>query len=388
MIYFLIILYLLFSIIRFDIIPDSKNRLGRNKRVMLIVAYCFFVCIPSLSFRMGSDTMGYESWYLHDLNPLYKFSFDDDNWEPLFCLVMSLFKTMKLNWLVVHFIIIGFINYCIFSFAKRYVRPIFTFLLIYFLLYFYEYNFETLRQSLAMGIVLLAIPLLEEKKYLIYFILTIVAIGFHHAAFTALIIPFVQRVHITNIFSVLFIAGMLIVGNYIFTNFYDVIRIISFNSDYYMSYDGKESVTTVNNVFGILYHVIGQILPVYVAVKILKVKSAMPNKHFEGILFLFMAFVMLSSYLRIVDRFAQFLGVIQVVVYAKALMITNKNPKNTVFISILKTYIILAFGLNLYIYNASKNEFDFPNYRRYYPYTSIFEKQKDSDRENKLLYKK
>lgn len=386
MIYLLVIIFLLFLILRFDISTNKIDMRAHNK--LLFVVFCLFVMIPSLSYRIGSDTIAYETWYSYELNPINRFSFNDSTWEPLFCLTMSILKTLNISWFWAHFIIIAFINYSIISFGKRYVRPIFTFLLFYFLLYFYEYNFEPLRQSIAMGIMLISVPLLEKKKYGRFYIYIILAIGFHHAAFTALFFPFLHRIKISSWLSIVVLMSMVVVGNYVNTNFYDVIRVITFENDYYMGYEGREAVTAIHSIFGILYRILTMILPVFFALKIHALRSHSLHKHFEGIMYLYMSFVMLASFLHIVDRFVLFFGAIQIAIYAGALFITNTKGKSSLYVSLMKVYILLSFVVSVYKYNFATNEFDFPNYRRYYPYTSVFDKQKDIERENKQLFRR
>lgn len=389
MIYICLILLLLLYIFLFDVKGRSIDKSKRKWRVAYYISYLFVCGIPILSYEIGGDIQRYMAWYTENVKPLDAFSFDDFRYEPLFCLIISFFKTIGLSWFVVYAIIILFINYSIFSFGKKYITHFFTFILLYFLLHFYEINFEPIRQSVAMGLFLLAIPFLEEGKIRKYCLLIVIAIGFHISAVFTLLLPLLKWAK----FNIITYVGLLILlmsGNYINIHFEDAVKLTGLigGEDYYELYLKSDLVNNQLNVNGIIGLIVVKLAPVVLALKMLRYNRSLPFTHFEGAALLLSIFMVFRAAIPLLDRFVLFWGIIQVAALAEALYVRNIPRRAKAVNQMFRAYIILSFMLNTYMYYNASNQFDFKNYRRLYPYNNIFDKHVDSERRLKYLYKK
>lgn len=389
MIYICLILLLLLYIFLFDVNGRGVDKSKRKWRVAYYISYLFLCGIPIFSYEIGGDIQRYMAWYIKEVKPLDGFSFDDFRYEPLFCLIISFFKTIRLSWFIVYAIIILFINYSIFSFGSRYITHFFTFILLYFLLHFYEMNFEPIRQSIAMGIFLLSIPFLEEGNIRKYLLLIIVAIGFHISAVFALLLPFFKWAKF-NIITYVGLLILLMIGNYINIHFEEAIKLTGLigGEDYYELYLKSDLVNNQLNVNGIIGLVVVKLAPVILALKMLRYNLTLPFTHFEGAVLLLAIFMVFRAAIPLLDRFVLFWGIIQVAALAEAIYVRNVPRRAKAVNQMFRVYIILSFVLNTYMYYNAPNENDFKNYRRLYPYNSIFDKHIDSERRTKQLYKR
>lgn len=389
MIYAAIIGLLLLLIFRFDIHGKANVKTDKAWKVWYYVTLTIMIALPALSYEMGNDIQNYSEWYNFYVKPLDEFSFDDFRYEPLFCLVISLFKTFGLSWFFVYAFIVGFVNYSIFSFGKNYVNHFFTFLLLYFFLHFYEMNFEPIRQSIAMAIFLLAISYLEREEKFKYFACIIVAFGFHISSALALLLPIFKWVRF-NIVSYITILFLLIIGNYINTHFSDLVMMTSLigGEDYYANYLNKDIVNNQLNLNGIIALITLKVLPVILSVKMMKANKSLLFSYLEPSAFFLVAFMALRAAIPLLERFVLYWGVIQVAIIAEALYIT-KVPRRAIATNhLLRLYFILAFAFNTLIYYNASNLYGFKTYRRFYPYNSILNKQVDTERRDKQFDKR
>lgn len=387
MIYAIIIGLLLLLIVRFDIKGKANVKASKAWKVWYYIVLIIMIALPVLSYEMGSDIQRYAEQYEYNVKPIYIFTFEDFRYEPIFCIMESLFKTIGLKWFVVYAIIIGFVNSAIFIFGKRYVKNFFLFVLLYFLLHFYEMNFEPIRQSIAMGIFLLSIHHLEENKKVKYLVCILVAIGFHISSVFALILPFVKGVRF-NRWSYLAIFFVFVIGNIVNRHFSDVVMLTSLigSEEYYGQYLQSDFVNHQLNVNGIIKLVAVKILPVIVSVKMIRKKKSIFFPHLEAVAFMLVIFMALRAAVPLFDRFVLYWGIIQVAVIAEAMYITKIPRMDQATTIVLRMYIIMAFALNTITYYNGSNIYGFKNYRRFYPYNSIMEKNVDMERRNNQLF--
>lgn len=385
MIYIVVLFLLFFLILKYDI-KGSCSKETPDNNVWSLLLLVVLLSIPIFSYEMGSDIQNYKNWYNEEVKPLDSFSFNDFRYEPLFCLTISLFKTIGLSWFIVHGIIICFINIAVFFYGRKYVKPFYTFILLYFLLYFYEMNFEPIRQSIAMGIFLFSIPLMEKRRFKAYLIWIGIAFGFHISSFFALILLFSKRIKF-NVLSYFVLFIILIIGNIVNSNFSNMIVFASLvgGDDYYEMYHNSDLVNNQLNINGIIALLVLKVLPVIFSVKMIKAKCNIQSQHLETAAFMLVFFMVLRAAIPLFDRFVLYWGVIHVVVIAEGLYIYN-IPSKSLFVNYcLRIYFLISFFIATFMYYIAENEYGFKNYRRFYPYSSVFEKQIDYDRRNKQL---
>lgn len=153
--------------------------------VMLFLAF-------SKSLSVGTDTYNY---YLNFLNiKSYLFERTYSGTQKLwyyYNIVLKEFSNYDLFIFSCYFIII----FCFFySFYKKSSNPVFS-VLIFVLMYFYFSSFNIMRQYIALSIISVSYVFLTAKKYLIFLILIVLALGFHFSAIISLFAIVIMKIN-------------------------------------------------------------------------------------------------------------------------------------------------------------------------------------------------
>jgi len=189
MTYALIFLLLLFCVYFYEIKQHETSR-----KLLYFLTFTALILMVSLRYRVGGDSLFYENYFPFNpkLNDVVRFYLNDNylNYQPLWILMVSLSKTLIDHITFFHFLHSLIFNLALFIFLKRYTNKPFSVLLILFvsLLYFY-FSFEIQRQTMSIAVFLLSVRYLEEKKWVKYFLLSVVAYYFHMSAIILFVLP-------------------------------------------------------------------------------------------------------------------------------------------------------------------------------------------------------
>lgn len=194
MIYFFILILLLYCVYLYDI---QGRTAGKSMSAFFV--FLSLVLLSTLRFRVGGDALFYEDIFpeLPVLSDYIDFVNHSNflNYQPLWILLVSVSKTITSEIILFQLIHSLIFNISLFVFLKRYTLKPFTVLTVLFvsLLYFY-FSFEIQRETVAVSIFMLSIKYLEEKKWLFYFPLAIIAFLFHISAILLFVIPFMSYI--------------------------------------------------------------------------------------------------------------------------------------------------------------------------------------------------
>lgn len=137
---------------------------------------------------------------------------------PLFYLLVSGFKSFFNNEYAFLFVTSCFTQCCFLWFIKRYSTN-FTFsIFLYFTLGTFCFTLAAIKQVLAMSVLMLAIPFLERKQWLRYYLMVFIAMTIHTYALAFALLP-LFRWRPWSAFTFLFMGAVIVT----FMNFEDVI---------------------------------------------------------------------------------------------------------------------------------------------------------------------
>lgn len=193
MIYLLILVYTIYLVYNYDG-NKTKSAFETHFRFLLLIS----ILIGGLSYRLGIDTLRYEYMYnSFDINAQYEYKdlFLSCN-EPLWYLLNKFFRLIGADFWVFRLFTLGFVNITIFWFIRKYSPAVFFSILVYFIYSYFAYNFQVVRESLAVAFSLIGLDCyLSRKRGVILFLFWIfVALMCHHFAFIALVVPFATRI--------------------------------------------------------------------------------------------------------------------------------------------------------------------------------------------------
>ena len=210
---------------------DIRGKI-RAKNIAYILIFIIFVLLSTLRFRVGGDALFYEDFFPHmpDLSSVFHFLQNNNyiNYQPFWIMLVAICKSIFNNVIffqLVHSLIFDII---LFIFIRRYSSKPFTVITVMFvsLLYFY-YSFEIQRESIAVGVFLLNIKNLENKKWIPYYFWALFSFMFHISAVILFFLPLFNYIKFNQ--TLLFVSLLMSVLVYIFkTEILDLILSVLF----------------------------------------------------------------------------------------------------------------------------------------------------------------
>lgn len=400
MIYFTILILLLFLSYQYDYLGRT-----RYKEQWFILMGILLICIAGFRYRMGIDSIRYETKYsfvplLWDLT--YEDIFHNDlKSEPLFMLLYSIAKTISNEFWVMQ-ILQSFLVVSIFwRFIKKNTQYWFITIFLFTLVLFLNFTFEILRESCAVSMFLLGWEYYKNKKWLRYYICAICAMFFHSGAIFLLIIPIVDVLKIPKIIEkgpvtiAMLIVSVLIGGSLIQAHFADYFQLLSLLSDTSSNlidkvdlYSDSRLSGQVLNIKGIITSLISNMLYPIIALYVIQ-KKRLCHPAIRTMLFWALIISVLEIPVSLMYRFNNYFLPFVIIALSDSIFSDIKtNVKGRSFwkksyascLLILVPYIVIQ----LYSYRSPVGNTRYRMYEIYTPYSSIFDKTEPLER--KAIY--
>lgn len=381
MLYLFIILYLIALIYYFDY---RKN--NRYKKIHYSILLIILVLLSGLRYRMAPDSVAYMDNFKYLMVPMSELSlksFTESRYQPFWILINSFCKSIG-SYVLLQIICAMILNVCVFHFFKKTTTKFFTCILFYFLVDYFYFNMEIVRESLAIGVFLLAMIKYNENKIVSSYFLIFIAFLFHHFAAILFIVPFFLTKKISLKFKLLFLLGVIF---FLFT-FQSPLAFI----DSYLSKFSTVDVTFYDladfkmSVFGYLYMSL-KIIPVLVFILLYR-KRDIPNVFFRkdllfslSLLYVFIIIIRATT-IPFIERFSNYF------IFFVILLLTGAiyDVVERYIIKIFRFNTILVISILCFLFQISpyleiSPMFGVPLYKRYYPYYSVISEKTDPDRE-------
>ena len=189
MLYIIILFYILFLIWKYDV-----RRLTNDKWMHYGIVLLIFILVAGLSYRLGVDSLRYE-FYFYDS---FEYTWDGlfkhmtkSHGEPLFVLTNLLVKDSFGEFFVSRLIMSVLYHSVFFWFVRKHSSAPFTTLFLYAIFQYFNFNFQVVRETMAVACFLIGLDGLIRPKpnYIRYVCSVVLAMGFHHFAFIAIFFP-------------------------------------------------------------------------------------------------------------------------------------------------------------------------------------------------------
>ncbi|MCD2421387.1 EpsG family protein [Niabella pedocola] len=375
MIYLFILALILVLVFSYD--TNAKKAGGKFWYGFVFIT---LVCVAGLRYKVGGDSLEYFNSFENQIPPLNKLQLKHFvllRYEPLWILLNSVCKTIVDDFAFFQFVHSIFVNIVLFSFFKKYTPYKFTAVLIYFLFYYLYYNMEVMRESLAISFFLLAYPAMVKNKWAQYYILIICATLCHASSIFLFFIPLFRKKKLTK--STFVKIGVSILLIMVLFNFAPTLipnEEIRRRFSEYQKY--------IPSVFGFLYFLcIFFIVPIYIFLKYTRKRPVL----FPELVVIYFAIAPMVSYFTGFSRFINYFMPFLTIYFANYLFMIAGDTKYHRARAILITGIFILVFLPKYLYYFRNTSHLVPNtynYERWYPYTTVFDKQENETR--KLLF--
>lgn len=202
----------------------------RNLFILSISALCLVIIASFRGINIGADTHSYYEYFR-----VIGSSISGGHMEFLWNQLNMFVYTLGMNFNVFLFIVHGIMIYSVVYVAyKELENPQFA-LFIYYAMYAYCNSFNGMRQYLAVSLVLLSFYFLQNKHWVKYVIMIVVASLFHHSAIFAFLPLALYKVDLNVKRIIIPLIVALIIGMYVSADIH-----LDFLFGKYISYTEKE----------------------------------------------------------------------------------------------------------------------------------------------------
>ena len=403
MLYIFILLLIFIGIYQYD-----YRHVDRGRLFYWILLLIIFICLAGFRYRMGTDSINYETTYERDiptLDRLKLMDFYDLRYMPGYILLASVSRTISNEFMLLQFIISTIINCVVFWFFWKNTKHVFFALLLYSIYQYFNLNTEVLREALAVCCFLLAWPFFKDGKWILYYLMAILAFMFHISAAVMFLIPIFWIPGIrwafqygirTYFISICVILLSLLIG-ILFYKFISVLAVTDSMAERTEAYSNNRLGVGLINFAGLLSNIVQYVfyplLAMYFIRKINpeKAKSKLIQKtEFMSILGIYS--ILFSTGVFIFTRYNNYFFFFSILIISDFIfsLLPFKNKK--VRFGFL-TWIILFIPLIVLpfysYYNRNVNrDGTLKVYMMYYPYSHQFDKEMNIKREKLHLYYK
>ena len=385
MVYLVLFLLMLIGIYVYDVKGFQKKKLEFFYFILILLSFT-----SGLSYRLGTDILSYEASYedyltLQDIDSWGYFT-SMDNRMPLWVFISSFFHTLGLPFVAFHLFQTMIVNLAVGYVVKKYSNAWFTVLVLYYVTLFPMFNYEIMRESFAVSVFLFSIPYLLHSQYLKYYICAFIAFGFHLSAFVLFLVPLINVIPTNKwgrTIGLLLPLLIIVFANIFSSNLLMLLEVDLFEeqANFYFSNEryatSRMSLSFLINIFFYIflpfalfnkfkYEGEGKLLDIYRLVVIFVI--------------VYSCTIIVPIFYRINNYFTVFLliylaGLLNC---RKALLCLSSRCLNPIGRIVLALFVMSKIYI---FFTSSIGDSSFPSYRRYYPYSSVFTKQMDKERE-------
>ncbi len=393
MVYFILILLLLFLVYKYDYLGHKINR-----RAWYFFIYLLLILLAGLRYRVGVDTIRYEVKFeyvprLVNLDIAYIFD-NTEKLEPLSALLFSLSKTIFGAFWGVQLLQATLVCIIISWFIKRNTNNIFTATFFFYITLYLNFTCEVMREACAVSIFLIAWEAFKGRRWLKYYILSTLAVGFHLSAIVLYIVPLLLYFNISSILSrkryiLLFIVFCVIIGKVLQISLFDYLQLFYINdtiNDRAMSYQDTDLAGSTLNIMGLLTNIPKFVIYPLGAALIYKKQSSYYSKDFCLMCLLAIGFSIITLYCSLFYRFNNYFMPFVIIILSSVSFYSKQgvahNNRFMKWCLLIFPFVFMYF----YSYMADVGNSGYKQYSVYYPYKSIIFQEKDNNREQIFNY--
>ena len=391
MIYLVTLFIIIYGIIRFDLrnVPVSNSTYHQ----FWIITFWLLVLIPGLSYRIGIDTPSYMAFYdsikpLEDVSLEYLADAHDDILWAVFC---SACKSISSEYAFMHTLQCLVLHLSVFYFIEKFTTKRFVALSLYYVVIWGHLTFEALRESLALSFYLFALSkLMEKNSYKQYFLIALPGLFFHRFSF--IIIFLTPLVWMSKRIKV-FIPLLLLVSFFVVLNiqwFIDMFiqDITSDNARITMYVEGNFEGDSKMSIIGVISYLVRLVLPPLLIIYLYKKDGC--SEVNDGIVMLLIFATLLgciaslmTDFRRIYNYFIILEGVMFGNIlahrdyYKRTFIIKNCFRGLCLLICLIEALACSSFYQPSILETRKNVTYDV----YYFPYYSVFTKEKDPKRE-------
>lgn len=376
MIYLGIFLYLGFLAFYYDYGHATNGR-----SFNYTVAFLLLVGLAGFRYKVGGDTHNY--MYMHDFMPNLSGLFDNDlgmeKLQPLWLLLSATAKSISSEFFVLQLIHAIIVNGVIFLHIRNNTTARFSTIFCYYFTLYPYFNFEIMRESLAISCFLLSIKYYNNSQWTRYYSLVSMAFLFHLSAIFLFFLPLIKNFKIKPYFIILTFTMSALINPYIMT-------LLASGGITESIFRAAGEYTEYNyTIFGLV-----SLFVIYILYPsaIYKISTAVcVNSKYNDLAMKAIIIGAITPLFYIFFRFLNYFSLIFVILFAESI----KNLVRVKRIKSIRPIVVIFAFVVFFTFNTARFFSDTSDlvassrwYQRWIPYHSIFDPISDSVREKMI----
>lgn len=326
------------NIVLYFIIMSSR-RISVKKKNNLFLVISFFIIgflMATRTYSTGTDTEMYVRVFNRFSQLKWESSIIGNYYEPLYIVLNILLSYISNNPRILIVATSVFISFSFYIFIRNNSKDSLISVIMFICLLFIYGAMNTIRQYIAMSIILLGFSFVKKKKILPYIITVIIAYLFHSSALVGIIIYPMYNMKYSHtrvilIFATALLANIFVSG--LINNIYNIIG----RTNYYSYRVGQENIA--NLIYMIVY------FAMYIFSLFEMKKSKKTNMHSGFYLYTFVmssAFSLIAMNLNVLARATTYFNIFSIVCLPNVISENIHTEKNRVLVNLI---IIMIFVL-------------------------------------------
>ncbi len=355
----------------------------QNKEEWYCLVLVVLICIAGLRWRIGADTVMYIRQFYHEIPYIWQINYSDltIGEYPLWMIFNSLVKSIGGRFYMVQFMHAAFVNILLFRYFKKHSKYIFTCVFFYLIWRYKDYNFEEMKATISLILFLYGTDYMIEKKWIKGGVLYLIGCFFHYTAFLLFVTPLLLFIRLNK--KGVAILALVLMFSFI-VNYYlgDFSYLLEFDDRIYQKAEHWLSGEDKEKSF---YYYIYQIwiFIFYALGALLFVKKFCPQSKilkFEPLVIIGVMTLILQIHVHFFYRYSHFYSV-YIIFFISSLYVKSWRG----FSAFNKSFSFLrAFLIILPLLLCLGKHYSSDIRHQYYPYSSIFDKTVDRQRENRI----
>ena len=373
----MIYLAIFFLLTFFSLVHDFAH-VRKGSDFSYFLSYVVLVSLAAFRYKVGGDTYNY--MFMHEFLPslteVFSTEVGIEKLQPMWILFSATAKSINDEFYVLQLLHALIVNASIFLFISKNTAHRHTAVLFYYFSIYPYFNFEILRESLAVACFLTSIGFYNSRRWGIYYLINTVAFMFHFSATILLLLPLLQPLKPRiAVMPLIFLACALL--NPVMTELIQstpATALLGFYSGYS---DYRYTVWGLLSLF--LFSFLAPLLIAHVARNTFRIECSYYDMIGKGLLF-----ASLTPLLYIFARFSNYFSIFFVLLSSEILH-RVVHTRSTHPMRALYTPVVFVCFLGLFTFryfgDTSKLVPSTRWYSYWYPYYSIFDPDEDPVRE-------
>ena len=199
-----------------------------------IVTFIVFVLVAALRYRLGTDSIRYERFFINGptLSTLSSYDFSKTRFSPFYIFLNASIRSLTDQFIVFQFVHAIIVNTVFFYFFYKNCEKIFFSILIFFFFLYFTLTMEVLREAFSVCVFLLAWPFFRDGKWFQWYVMSAIAFFLHTSGVFMFILPLAAVPGVKQLFifgkrTVLIIIAVYAAAIFIRAKFFDYIQALS-----------------------------------------------------------------------------------------------------------------------------------------------------------------